>query len=88
MKKIKWWKGILLLLVAALAVTVAMWKQIPQKTEEEDQIYMTQAYAMKAAACLLADVAVLPENEILLETVDSSTWYEPYVNYLQERGYW
>ena len=88
MKKIKWWKGILLLLVAALAVTVAMWKQIPQETEEEDQIYMTQAYAMKAAACLLADVAVLPENEILLETVDSSAWYEPYVNYLQERGYW
>ena len=83
MKKIKWWKGFMILLAVALAVTVALCKQTPQNTEEEDQTYMTQAYAMKAAACLLTDVAMLPEDKVLSETEYVSVWYEPYIDYLQ-----
>ena len=91
MKKRKWWKGIIVLLVAALAVTVAVWKQAPPDTEEEDTVYMTQAYAAKAAACLLMDTAVLQEDKSLPDTgteTGEMMWYQPYVQYLYERGYW
>ena len=88
MKKIKWWKGTVVLLVAALAVIVAVWRQTPPDTEEEDEVYMTQAYAMKAVACLLTDAAVLAEDKALPEVETAAMWYEPYVRYLQERGYW
>ncbi len=92
MKKSKWWKGIVLLLVAALAVTVAVWRQTPSDTEEEDVTYMTQAYAMKAAACLLMDTALQEEDKSLSSigpgTAENAAWYEPYAQYLYERGYW
>lgn len=88
MKKIKWWKGIVLLLVVVLAVTVTVWRQTPPNTEEEDTVYMTQAYAAKAVACLLTDTAVLAEDKALPEVETAAMWYEPYVRYLQEHGYW
>ena len=92
MKKIKWWKGIIVLLVAVLAVTVAVYRQTPTDTEEEDITYMTQAYAMKSAACLLMDTAVWDEDKSLPQgdsTADrENDWYEPYARYLQMRGYW
>ncbi|MBP3700780.1 MAG: SpoIID/LytB domain-containing protein [Lachnospiraceae bacterium] len=88
MKKIKWWKGILLLLAAVLAVTVALWRQTSPDTEEEDTVYMTQAYAMKAAACLLADTAVLAEDKTLPEVSSGEAWCDPYARYLYARGYW
>ncbi len=91
MKKRKWWKGIVVLLVAVLAVTVAVWKQTPPDTEEEDAVYMTQAYAMKAVTCLLTDTAVRAEDKALPGTDAEMTgvaWYDPYAQYLYMRGYW
>lgn len=92
MKKWKWWKGMAILLVAAIAVIVAIWRQTPQDTEEEDTTYMTQAYAMKAAACLLMDTAIQEEDKLLPQMgtgdMTESAWYEAYARYLYERGYW
>lgn len=88
MRKIKWWKGIAVLLVMIAAVSVALWRQPSPDTEEEDTVYMTQAYAIKATACLLSDTAVLAQDKAL-PTVDiTSAWYEPYARYLYQRGYW
>ena len=98
MKKRKWWKGIAVLLVVVLAAATAVWMQTSPDTEEEDTVYMTQAYAMKAVACLLTDTAVLTEDKTLPQidngtqsddgTDDEVRWYEPYAQYLYARSYW
>lgn len=89
MKKILTWKKIILaLLVAVLAVGISIWRSHLPSTEDEDIVYMRQAYAMKAMASLLADTAKLAEDQTLPSAEEGALWYEPYAQYLYSRGYW
>ena len=89
MKKILTWKRIILaLLVAVIAVGITVWRSHLPSTEDEDTVYMRQAYAMKALASLLTDTAKLPEDKELASVEENAPWYEPYAQYLYSRGYW
>lgn len=87
MKKTITRKRIILLFAAVIAVGAALWiSHLP--LDEEDTVYMTQAYAIKAAASLLTDTAGLPADQSLPAEKEDSLWYEPYAQYLYDRGYW
>ncbi len=88
MQKRRWWKVLFLLLVAAIAVTVTVCRQASPDTEEEDTVYMTQAYAMKALSCLLTDTAGKKADQQLPQVSEGAPWFEPYAMYLYQRGYW
>lgn len=89
MKKILTWKKMILaLLIAVLAVGIALWRSHLPSTEDEDTVYMRQAYAMKAIASLLTETAKLPEDQKLAAAEENAVWYEPYAQYLYSRGYW
>lgn len=79
---------ILLMLAAVIAIGTALWISHLPAAEDEDTVYMTQAYAMKAAASLLTNTAGLPEDQSLPDTGENALWYEPYAQYLYSRGYW
>ncbi|MCI8402119.1 MAG: SpoIID/LytB domain-containing protein [Lachnospiraceae bacterium] len=87
-KRITWKRMILLLAVALAAMGAALWVSHLPSAEDEDTVYMTEAYAMKATASLLIRTASDPEDQALPQTKENSLWYEPYAAYLYSRGYW
>ena len=74
--------------MAVGAVGITVWRSHLPSTEDEDTVYMRQAYAMKALASLLADTAKLSEDKELAPVEENALWYEPYAQYLYSRGYW
>ena len=81
-------KWFLLVAVAAVAVGAAVWVSHLPSTEDEDTVYMTEAYAIKAVASLLTDTARYPEDASLPALEEGAAWYEPYAQYLYSRGLW
>ncbi len=87
-KKINLKKVFLLAVVAVAAMGAAVWVSHLPSAEDEDTVYMTEAYAIKAMASLLTDTARYPQDASLPEQKEGAAWYEPYAQYLYSRGLW